>query len=78
MAQSAVRLKEAAKLGFARAFAPDSARGEAGSDSGMVLSAIGSLTDLVAGIAASGSRARPRLADKTDDAASAARYTRGR
>ena len=37
--------------------------------SGMTLNAIGSLTDLVAGIAASGSRARPRLAEKTDDAA---------
>src|SRR6186713_2988597 len=67
VAQAAARLKEAAKLGFARAVAPDSARGEAGSDSGMALNAIGSLTDLVAGIAASGSRARPRLADKTDD-----------
>ena len=78
VAQAAARLKEAAKLGFARAVAPDSARGEAGSDSGMALNAIGSLTDLVAGIAASGSRARPRLADKTDDAAPAARYTRGR
>jgi DNA repair protein RadA/Sms len=78
VAQAAARLKEAAKLGFARAIAPDSARGEAGSDSGMTLNAIGSLTDLVAGIAASGSRARPRLAEKTDDAAPAARYTRGR
>jgi DNA repair protein RadA/Sms len=78
VAQAAARLKEAAKLGFARAVAPDSARGEAGSDSGMALNAIGSLTDLVAGIAASGNRARPRLADKTDDAAPAARYTRGR
>src|ERR1044072_8649295 len=78
VAQSAARLKEAAKLGFARAVAPESARGEAGSDSGMTLSAIGSLTDLVAGIAASGSRARPRLAEKTDDAAPSARYTRGR
>ncbi len=78
VAQSAARLKEAAKLGFARAGAPESARGEAGSDSGMALSAIGSLTDLVASIAASGSRARPRLAEKTDDVGSAARYTRGR
>jgi DNA repair protein RadA/Sms len=61
VAQSAARLKEAAKLGFARAFAPDSARGEASSDQGMALNAIGSLTDLVANIAASGPR-RPRLA----------------
>ena len=65
VAQSAARLKEAAKLGFARAVAPESARGEAGSDSGMTLNAIGSLTDLVAGIAASGSRATaaPRRQD---------------
>jgi len=62
VAQSAARLKEAAKLGFARAFAPESARGEAGSDSAMTLNAIASLADLVAGIAASGSRARPRPA----------------
>jgi DNA repair protein RadA/Sms len=78
VAQAAARLKEAAKLGFARAVAPDSARGEAPSDSGMALNAIGSLADLVASIAASGSRARPRLAEKTDDAPPAARYTRGR
>jgi DNA repair protein RadA/Sms len=62
VAQSAARLKEAAKLGFVRAFAPDAARNEAGSDSGMALNTIASLTDLVAGIAASGARARPRLA----------------
>ena len=60
VAQSAARLKEAAKLGFTRAFAPDAARGEAGADSGLVLNAIGSLTDLVAEIAASGKRAQAR------------------
>jgi DNA repair protein RadA/Sms len=62
VAQSATRLKEAAKLGFARAFAPDSARNEAGSDTGMALSTINSLADLVAGIAASGGRTRARVA----------------
>ena len=40
VAQSAARLKEAAKLGFTRAFAPDAARGEAGADSGLSLNAI--------------------------------------
>jgi DNA repair protein RadA/Sms len=60
VAQTAARLKEAAKLGFTRAFAPKS---EAGADSGLTLSAIGNLTDLVADIAASGRRAKgPRIA----------------
>jgi DNA repair protein RadA/Sms len=83
VAQSAARLKEAAKLGFTKAFAPEAR--EAASDSAMSLSAVGLLADLVATIAA-GSRARPRLAqtsgqapDKTDDdGRDAARYTRVR
>src|SRR5882757_11480957 len=57
VAQSAARLKEAAKLGFARACAPDSARNEAPSDTGMALSTINSLATLVADIAARGTRA---------------------
>ena len=63
VAQTAARLKEAAKLGFTRAFAPE-ARGETGSDSGLSVNAIGNLTDLVADIAASGRRAKgpPRVA----------------
>jgi DNA repair protein RadA/Sms len=61
VAQSAARLKEAAKLGFTRAFAPDAARGEAGADSGLALNAIGSLTDLVAEIAANGKRGKPAM-----------------
>ena len=71
VAQSAARLKEAAKLGFTRAFAPDAARGEAGADSGLTLNAIGSLTDLVADIAANGKRGKPamRSPGRTDDAA---------
>jgi DNA repair protein RadA/Sms len=60
VAQIAARLKEAAKLGFTRAFAPKS---EAAADSGLTLSPIGNLTDLVADIAASGRRAKgPRIA----------------
>jgi DNA repair protein RadA/Sms len=60
VAQTAARLKEAAKLGFTRAFAPKS---EAGADSGLTVGVIGNLTDLVADIAASGRRAKgPRIA----------------
>src|SRR3954462_9316476 len=44
VAQTAARLKEAAKLGFTRAFAPDAR--ETGPDSGLALTAIGNLTDL--------------------------------
>ena len=56
VAQAAARLKEAAKLGFTRAFAPEAAR-EAGADA-MSLTAIDSLHDLVAGIAVAGTRGR--------------------
>ncbi len=60
VAQTAARLKEAAKLGFTRAFAPKS---ENAADSTLTVSAIGNLTDLVADIAASGRRAKgPRIA----------------
>ena len=64
VAQSAARLKEAAKLGFTKAFAPDASRTDGGSDSGLSVTAIGNLTDLVADIAASGRRAKgpPRIA----------------
>jgi len=58
VAQAAARMKEAAKLGFTRAFAPEAARGEAGADAGLGITAIDSLTELVAGIAAAGSRTR--------------------
>jgi DNA repair protein RadA/Sms len=58
VAQTAARLKEAAKLGFTRAFAPEAARTEAGADSGLALNAIASLTDLVADIAANSKRAK--------------------
>jgi DNA repair protein RadA/Sms len=55
VAQTASRLKEAAKLGFGRAILPESARGEIGGDAGLSLNTIGSLTTLVAEIAARGS-----------------------
>ncbi|HET7847576.1 MAG TPA: DNA repair protein RadA [Pseudolabrys sp.] len=62
VAQSAARLKEAAKLGFARAFVPESARGEA-TDAGIKLTDIGNLAGLVADIAARGTKpARARQA----------------
>src|SRR6476619_10832 len=56
VAQSAARMKEAAKLGFSRAFAPEAAR-EAG-DPGLAITAIGSLADLVADIAATSKRSK--------------------
>jgi DNA repair protein RadA/Sms len=58
VAQAAARLKEAAKLGFTRAFAPEAARGEAGGDPGLAFTAIGSLADLVADIAATSKRTK--------------------
>jgi DNA repair protein RadA/Sms len=56
--QSAARLKEAAKLGFARAVVPEAREA---SDSPLALTAVGALTSLVADIAARAT-ARPRLA----------------
>ena len=61
VAQAAARLKEAAKLGFARAVVPESARAEAG-DPGLKVSDVGSLASLVADIAALG---KPRGATKS-------------
>src|SRR6202522_3001639 len=57
VAQPSARLKEAAKLGFGRAVLPESARGDAGGDAGLVLNTVGGLTSLVADIAA---RAPPK------------------
>jgi DNA repair protein RadA/Sms len=54
VAQTAARLKEAAKLGFARAILPESATAEAASDAGLSLVGVGSLADLAAEIAARG------------------------
>jgi DNA repair protein RadA/Sms len=56
VAQSAARLKEAAKLGFARAVVPDVARTETTGDAGLIMHLVGSLASLVADIAARGTR----------------------
>jgi DNA repair protein RadA/Sms len=60
VAQAAARLKEAAKLGFARAILPEAARGEIVTASGLALTPVSALTDLVAGIAAKGVAPRHR------------------
>jgi DNA repair protein RadA/Sms len=57
VAQAAARLKEAQKLGFARAVAPEAARSEA-ADPGLSLSTVGALSELVADIAARGQKSR--------------------
>ena len=79
VAQAAARLKEAAKLGFTRAFAPEAARGEAGAEVRPRRSApIGSLADLVADIAATSKRAKSPCgiaATRRVTRADAARYT---
>ena len=54
VAQQAARLKEAAKLGFGRAIAPEAARAEV--PSGIALTEVGSLSSLVADIASRGNR----------------------
>ncbi|RTL52815.1 MAG: DNA repair protein RadA [Bradyrhizobiaceae bacterium] len=54
VAQTSARLKEAAKLGFARAVVPERPRGESSGDGGLSLTGIGSLTSLVAEIAMRG------------------------
>jgi DNA repair protein RadA/Sms len=60
VAQSAARLKEAHKLGFARAIVPEAARAEARGEGALALEPVTSLATLVADIAARGKRpARP-------------------
>src|SRR5579864_3756002 len=59
VAQTAARLKEAQKLGFVRAFVPETARNEAGD--GVALSTIGTLANLVADIARDGVPALRRV-----------------
>ena len=54
VAQTASRLKEAQKLGFARAILPDAARAEGTGEAGLSLQSVGSLASLVADIAAQG------------------------
>jgi DNA repair protein RadA/Sms len=57
VAQAAARLKEAQKLGFARAIVPEAARAEGRAEGGMTLEYVTSLASLVAEIAARGKRA---------------------
>ena len=60
VAQTPSRLKEAQKLGFARAVLPEPGRGDAAeSSSGLTLTTVRMLTDLVADIAARGPGADP-------------------
>jgi DNA repair protein RadA/Sms len=54
VAQTSARLKEAAKLGFARVVLPEQVRGEVSGDAGLSLTTVGGLTTLVADIAARG------------------------
>jgi DNA repair protein RadA/Sms len=56
VAQTAARIKEAKKLGFARAILPEAARAEAVSEPGLMLQPVGGLATLVADIAQRGSR----------------------
>jgi DNA repair protein RadA/Sms len=57
VAQAAARLKEAQKLGFARAVVPEAARSEGDSEPGLALQSVSSLASLVSDIAARGTRA---------------------
>jgi len=59
--QTAARLKEASKLGFVRAFVPESAKAEAASEPQLTISANNTLSGLVADIAARGTNRGPRL-----------------
>ena len=60
VAQAPARLKEAAKLGFQRAFLPDPGRADAPADAGLTLAPHGNLASLVADIAARGNRNKLR------------------
>jgi DNA repair protein RadA/Sms len=76
VAQTAARLKEAAKLGFGRAVLPESGRGEVGSDAGLSLNTVGGLTSLVAEIAARGSPKMNRETAAPEKNATPARFRR--
>jgi DNA repair protein RadA/Sms len=58
VAQAASRLKEAQKLGFARAVMPEAARAEGTGEPALTIETVGSLASLVADIAARGSGRR--------------------
>jgi DNA repair protein RadA/Sms len=64
--QTPARLKEAAKLGFTRAFVPEAAR-ESGGDGAMSLNGVGSLGSLVAEIAQLGKPKKPAGKGKPAD-----------
>ena len=68
VAQTAARLREAKKLGFARAVVPEAGRVEGASEPGLLLRSVGSLASLVADIAATGrtkpSRTKKQLREK--------------
>ena len=64
VAQTPVRLKEAAKLGFTRAILPQGGT-EASSEAGLTLEAVTSLSSLVADIAARGRGARSGTVERT-------------
>jgi len=63
VAQTAARLKEAQKLGFARAIVPEAARGEV-SESGLSLTTVAMLVNLVSEIAARGDGPRRTERDR--------------
>jgi DNA repair protein RadA/Sms len=69
VAQAAARLKEAAKLGFARAIMPETSRGgDAATESGLTTHPVGALVSLVSEIAAKGKRRQsPRGAAAAND-----------
>ena len=75
VAQAAARLKEAAKLGFARAVGPQGATNEAGGEGGLALNGVQSLAELAAEIAARGTPS-PRAADEAVRPPSTARIRR--
>jgi DNA repair protein RadA/Sms len=70
VAQAAARLKEAAKLGFARAVIPQGAAGDGSGDLGLTLEPVASLSHLAADIAALGKPAPGRTPDRADRRAS--------
>jgi DNA repair protein RadA/Sms len=67
VAQTSARLKEAAKLGFARAILPETASGDASSDGAMALHPVGSLVGIVAEIASRGTKRRSPTRPADDD-----------
>jgi DNA repair protein RadA/Sms len=68
VAQTPARLKEAQKLGFARAVLPEAARANGGNEEGLLLQPVTLLAGLVADIAAAGrpARSKPRAAGQQD------------